>query len=93
MKINPHNITTLPHIEHDESNDIPLELPTLRDQFAMNAMSAIIIGVSNRKAETDDGEFFDVFYEMVMNEHGRSDYSQITEQAYELADAMMTARK
>jgi hypothetical protein len=65
----------------------------LRDQFAMSAMSAIIIGVPNRKGETDDGEYFDYFYEHVMNDHGRSDYSMITEQAYEIADDMLKARE
>jgi hypothetical protein len=31
-----------PHIERDESNDIPLELTTLRDQFAMASLNKLI---------------------------------------------------
>jgi hypothetical protein len=31
-----------PHIERDESNDIPLEMPTLRDQFAMAALNSLM---------------------------------------------------
>jgi hypothetical protein len=57
-----------PHIERDESNDIPLEMPTLRDQFAMAALTGLL---ADGNPSTDSNAKF----------------------AYQIADAMMEARK
>lgn len=57
----------------------------LRDYFAGLAMQAIIIGLSSN----DDGQFF---WSHALNDVGNSDRSLITENAYEIADAMMKER-
>jgi hypothetical protein len=42
MNSDEKHITTLPHIERDESNDIPVEMPTLRDWFAIASLNKLI---------------------------------------------------
>jgi hypothetical protein len=77
MDRNKHDITTLPHITRDESSDIPFEPVTLRDQFAMAALTGILAnGEYIYRGDSKDS------YELLVLKY-----------AYKLSDAMMEARK
>lgn len=76
---NAHHTTTLPNIERDESNDMTLdETPTLRDQFAMAALTSIL----TRWVEGYNNEL-----------SVKEARMKLAKKCYKLADAMMEARK
>lgn len=88
MKAFPKSNNVFPEMNYREEHEEGMDL---RDYFAAKAMQAIINGMATRDALCD-GKPYNFFWNEVMNDNRKSDRSTISENAYEIADAMMEAR-
>lgn len=81
MKVKNSTMQAFPFIEPQENENIKAYHPgmTMRDEFAKAAMQSLIL---------------DSFYQATGREMGWAEFSkELSEEAYEVADAMLCARK
>lgn len=81
MKVKDAHMQAFPFIEPEQDDNIKAYHPgmTMRDEFAKAAMQSLIL---------------DSFYQATGREMGWAEFSkELSEEAYEVADAMMKARK